>query len=46
MLHKTDKGLIYGVRGVIHFFKENTGFLPKRKREGVKNLVSIGNEFL
>ena len=39
MLHKTDKGLIYGVRGLIHFFKENTGFLPKEKRTHEKTYV-------
>ena len=39
MLHKTDKGLIYGVRGLIHFFKEHTGFLPKEKRTHEKTYV-------
>ena len=39
MLHKTDKGLIYGVRGVIHFFKKSTGFFPKEKRTHEKTYV-------
>ena len=39
MLHKTDKGPIYGVRGVIHFFKEKPRFLPKEKRTHEKTYV-------
>lgn len=32
MLHKTDKYPIYGVRGIIAFFKEKTRFYLKEKR--------------
>jgi len=39
MLHKTDKGPVYGVRGVMHFFKEKSRFLPNRKRTHEKTYV-------
>ena len=39
MLHKMDKGPIYGVRGVIHFFKEKPRFLPKETRTHEKTYV-------
>lgn len=33
MLHKTDKGMVYGVRGIMPFLKEKQDLLPKSERD-------------
>lgn len=39
MLHKADKHPVYGVRGVMHFFKEKSRSLPKEKGTHEKTYV-------